>query len=755
MTISEKRKEQKARYAAMTVAELRESLTDYHLEDSARRDAALALGSRGEEAADAISDLWELVVNENSPASLQRVCRFAILQIDEEMGMVAQRMAEQVTLANWSEELVPIKQFYAQLDSKKKANKELLQVRDALWKVVTDHDKQDEVRHTALDIYRDQYRSDIVSRIKEEIGRISEDADGDFWLEVIVRLDRQQLFAEDAVRNEMREGIWQALLAMDKHGIVDAKAGLFDIYVSWEPESSASGLEKLLHAQKLSERSRYELAFRRGNLTTIQTLWEQDPEWSRLRPLIWRNLLGTLSFADLPEETMLAALNWVTQNSDNFAQETSSEAGKRFARLTTILRKIPENGYSWEVDNKAVDTSQQLLARRMESAGVLLKTLTNGETTETAKIDAIRELANLPSNQTMRDFLKVWQGWIASGANGQLVELAAQEMLDNPYAILPLSEIVGQQVAQQKMARHAAATGQASMLAQSGPPLLQRRVVKLLADMSQERLFGDDRERFDEMVANMKAHVVPVFAGAITDEEDIEIREGMAHVLGNAGGADGVDILVRVIVGGERRRKEREQLLKQYYLDPSNWRSDEASRILERAVKQSERTLHILQILNISLFVAGLFIIVAGVLLGFTGEGTATRVAGALSALGGFTGVLVQLVRNPMARIQNSMGRLVQMVTAFTGYIWKLNLNGTFIQSRYVAAGILTTEEVSSTLERIQHNTEATLNMVARYTMEAETSLDKQEPQEFVNDIPEAVRAAANGQVQSQPEQQP
>jgi IPT/TIG domain len=62
--------------------------------------------------------------------------------------------------------------------------------------------------------------------------------------------------------------------------------------------------------------------------------------------------------------------------------------------------------------------------------------------------------------------------------------------------------------------------------------------------------------------------------------------------------------------------------------------------------------------------------------------------------------------------------RLVQVETAFTSFIWELNLNGTYIQSQYVAEGILSDHDIASTVTRIEGAMHLAMDLVARYTEE-------------------------------------
>jgi hypothetical protein len=54
--------------------------------------------------------------------------------------------------------------------------------------------------------------------------------------------------------------------------------------------------------------------------------------------------------------------------------------------------------------------------------------------------------------------------------------------------------------------------------------------------------------------------------------------------------------------------------------------------------------------------------------------------------------------------------------TAFTNFIWQLNLNGAYIQSQYASDGKLTDYEISQTVQRMEESMTLTMNQVAVYT---------------------------------------
>jgi hypothetical protein len=251
--------------------------------------------------------------------------------------------------------------------------------------------------------------------------------------------------------------------------------------------------------------------------------------------------------------------------------------------------------------------------------------------------------------------------------------------------------------------------------------LRYRRIAQQLANMSEPRFFQDSKllERIqDELVK----HAVPVLARRLPIETDIVAREYLARALANLSGRkdgrEAVDALVRAIVDEEKKRAARQDLLAKYYLEPSKQQSDDAAKLLSSAVADAKNTLRILQRLNLTVVVVGIFLLLIGVLTSLVSKDLSTRVIGGLAGLGGLAGVIIQLINNPLDRIQNAMANLVQIETAFTSFIWELNLNGTYIQSQYVAEGILTNDEIGQTVNRIESAMSLAMNLVAVYTEE-------------------------------------
>jgi len=244
---------------------------------------------------------------------------------------------------------------------------------------------------------------------------------------------------------------------------------------------------------------------------------------------------------------------------------------------------------------------------------------------------------------------------------------------------------------------------------------VQRRIARQLADMSDDRFFGNSSKEYDEIKDELRKHAVPALARRLPKEADIEIRESMARVLGNVGGTFAVDALAQAVVGEERTRTARQDLLAKYYLEPSKARSEEAAIILKSAVEEAKKTLWMQQWLNIITFGTGIFLLVGGTVISISSDDYGKRIASGVAGVGGLAGVITQFVTNPLKRIQNAMSNLIQAETAFTSFIWELNLNGTYIQSQYVAEGVLSNEEIAQTVSRIENSMNLTMNLVSEH----------------------------------------
>jgi hypothetical protein len=413
--------------------------------------------------------------------------------------------------------------------------------------------------------------------------------------------------------------------------------------------------------------------------------------------------------------------------------------------------------------------------KRGIQSGELLKILETGASG--AQLEAIERLLELKTPDASRALVREWARWIAL-SDHVLVEFAAEKLRRSPAAVLPLVdqldtglelyEALERQLRERVVPREywsavspaldgrdlgsADAASAAEWLETLGvePPtgglpsgrsraltkqiqdatrrlvaaafaerqaIVAQRLARQLADMSDERFF-DSAEELDANRVELRKHAVLTLGRRLANEEDTLVREHIARTLGNIGSREAVDILARAIVGEERTRERRQKLLADYYLEPSKQRSDEASKILHGAVHQAKRTLQLIQALNVLFFLVGLGILGFGVWIALTADDTTARLAGGGASLGGFITLAVQIVREPLVRIQNAVNRLVQVETAFASFIWELNLNGTYIQSQYVHEGILTDDEIAATVDRIEGAMQLAMDLVTRYADE-------------------------------------
>ena len=336
-----------------------------------------------------------------------------------------------------------------------------------------------------------------------------------------------------------------------------------------------------------------------------------------------------------------------------------------------------------------------------------------------AQVEAIRALVNMGTREALRTVIRQWREWIMTGANQPMVENVAEEIHALPLAVPLLVD----EVAQVRADSVAAERGDEG---ERGKLRFRRRLARQLADMSDPRRFAEDAQKQARAIQEeLNKYAVPVVARRLPEEDDLEVRENFARTLGNVGGHQAVDALAHAVVAEERTRARRQELLATYYLEPSKAREEEAATILKEAVKEAKRTLRLLQGINIVVIAVGLLVLLVGLFVSFNSEELSARVAGVLVSLGGLSGVIVQLIRSPLERIQNAMGRLVQVETAFTSFIWELNLNGTYIQSQYVARGRLEDAEIAQTAGRIEDAMRATMHLVAAYTDEGKRQMPR------------------------------
>ncbi|MGE5375636.1 MAG: hypothetical protein ACM3XO_11325 [Bacteroidota bacterium] len=256
--------------------------------------------------------------------------------------------------------------------------------------------------------------------------------------------------------------------------------------------------------------------------------------------------------------------------------------------------------------------------------------------------------------------------------------------------------------------------------------LVMGRVALQLAEMSSPRFFESEKYRdgagnpaYISIKAELRTHAVPYLAHRLPGEEDLTLREHMARTLANVGELEAVDALALAIVAEDRAKAIRQKVLSEYYLEPSKRRSDQAAKILDDAVHEATDTMRIIQKLSVATFALGVVIVGTGILLVVTGDPkSAEKLFGLFASIGGIAGIITLLIKSPLNDIQNSIANLVQLETAFTNFIWELNLNSTYIQSEYVQEGVIGNDVVATTIERMESAMSTAMSVIALYTEE-------------------------------------
>ena len=618
----------------------------------------------------------------------------------------------------------------------------MLNVEEILEVILESFDSQQpETRIDAIDFLADRTadipddkRSDVLQKVLIALN----DEDRAVRDSAIYYLVEDSYYFSDSMRDTVLQALWRCLREYGQGGVAS-------IQIGGDP-----AVDQLLDDSMVPDTIKGDTLLR--NPEALQRVWSQDKE--KILPLILEAL------ENLSWDTRQAAAVWLGQQADNIP------AGLYQMVADALLRRLDDEDA--DVLRSANAALQRLRAQEKDTTQDLVHILEIGD--EPEQISAIKALVEKAGRQRtrepLRSLLQEWVSWIAYGNKPLLVETAAEQMSKSPFAVQPLvdelekkvqpsddlkgwirSQILGpfklgtdeviallEDKSDSCRALMAAASDkrwsrkklaeemvEALVLEELGLRQLEihRSVARQLARMSDPRFFDPElQDKWDDIKIELNRHAVPVLARRLPREQDFDIRASMARTLGNVSGREAVEALAQAVVGEERTQTRRQELLSKYYLEPSKARSEEAALILRGAVDEAKRTLRILQGLNIAVFVVGLATLIGGLLVAFLMTDGTTRVAGVLAGVGGFLGVIVQLIRDPLNRIQNAMANLVQIETAFTSFIWELNLNGTYIQSQYVAEGILTDNEVAQTADRIENAMSMTMNLVAVYTEE-------------------------------------
>jgi hypothetical protein len=497
-------------------------------------------------------------------------------------------------------------------------------------------------------------------------------------------------------------------------------------------------------------------------------------------------------------ELQMAAVKWLEKEAGNLAWH-EYESYRKVADALAVASQ-DSTGELAEHAAVALRSLWNELEDQHKKKLLYLKSESADEDTRARAIWQLADKNTLGSREAVHKLVGHWVEWISLGKQPRLVELTAEALRYNRYAVPAIIEYFdgnqGNQYQDEKKRR------------------IDRRLAKQLADMSDPLLFGvfDYQESSQKQTAEyqlilreLKRLAVPVCLERLatnpastlinggqtkagnddadpaldaggqqgetathdkrnepqatalfvqnekrreepaTDDErpgsqeiavgdiekrrevsspalagELEIRENLVRTLAYSGGREGVEALSRLVVGKEKERLTNQDRLDEFYLRPSRDRRQQAAKILAETVKESERTLATIKSVNVLVFLVGLVVLASGLAMFLFGEFAWNRWLGFVAAFGGGAGMISLLVWDPLDRIQNATASLVEVETAFTGFIWKLNLNQTLVQSRYINNGELQDEEIQSTLDRMERAMELTMSLVAAYTKPGE-----------------------------------
>jgi hypothetical protein len=232
--------------------------------------------------------------------------------------------------------------------------------------------------------------------------------------------------------------------------------------------------------------------------------------------------------------------------------------------------------------------------------------------------------------------------------------------------------------------------------------------------VSKDDEVSQEQKQTKDIFREFDSQAVATMVRILDKENDLEIRENIAWVLGNINNEKTTEALVRSIRGESRRIN----MLDQYYLKPAQDKSKEARKFLDDLIDQAKNTLNWIKWMNLAVFTVGLVIVCTAVTVSLLSDNLGTRIAAAISGIGGLAGVITCLVKDPLNRIQNSMSNLAQTETAFYNFMWDLDVSDTYIQSQYVAKGILSDEDIAKTIKRIDTVSCSTIELLESYIEE-------------------------------------
>lgn len=317
---------------------------------------------------------------------------------------------------------------------------------------------------------------------------------------------------------------------------------------------------------------------------------------------------------------------------------------------------------------------------------LLLKSIEQGDSEK--KYNTVGEIVACNSPLALELLLQKWADWISEDKEPFLVKQIVKIVRDQKLAVVPLLTLLSN--------------------LENRNLKVKTTIVRLLSEMSEHKFFEYEYKKYFEIKKELSYHALPILGQLLHNETNAQIIQLLTVTLSNIGGMMASHILA------DRARKDRQELLTKYYLEPSMAQSEQATRILQSTVKTAKITLMLQQGLSVITYGLGLGLLAWALNTSLKSENKAQSITAALAGIGGLSGVCVQFVNKPLDRIQNTMANLVQAETAFTSYIWELNLNSTFIQSQYMDNGILSNDQIENTVERIDNVTKMTMQLTKK-----------------------------------------
>jgi hypothetical protein len=201
-------------------------------------------------------------------------------------------------------------------------------------------------------------------------------------------------------------------------------------------------------------------------------------------------------------------------------------------------------------------------------------------------------------------------------------------------------------------------------------------------------------------------------------------RETAKWLMTEMGLADAVKLLVA---------QDNEKLFEKYVGEPIAQIEQECKSLLKDTVDQVKKGYRTINYMGIIVFAVGIFIIAAGASIAVIGHSDpAQLVAGGASMLAGIGTVLINFTKGPVKIVQKALADLVQVETAFIGYIRRTGLASFVFLREYIQQD---KEPNSAVLElcnsQMSEAAKDTMALIELYSGESETikklSPDKQE----------------------------